>query len=390
MTQPVVDRRAMWNNAAKYRQQHLGRIPYDGGLNQPQLINLRNAGYLERIQLYHQLSGQYSSAGPSAVDPFGTYCGAINRITLRVNSIGELFDVSGFGASIVSFLENQYRYGSGSLTPTPPYAFTTSPSTNAFVDGWALTVPVAGYFANLPYPLGLIQAALNSMLVTLECRFNPVAVANQSGNSLPVPGSGVYGGNAGNLLPAATITGSYVDVRQDYFDPIADPNAQPPLGMIHRWREVQYPISADGDTEIRLNPSNVYTRAVVYYVQGAANTLALNGWVSPASPGAITRFQLKYGGNFAPFDYTAAEIMALQSARYAATIPAGVYILDQLEDTHTERDGIDSAATTDLRLVITTSGGSYAGGAYLRVITEEYIRLDSLPGGAALVQGMVA
>lgn len=373
-----------WNAAAKYRNQYIGRSTFDTGLHVPVRTVLRNAGYLEKIKLYHQIAGQYVTAGPTSVDPFGVYAGCIDRITLRANSVADLFDCSGYMAAIISAIDNQYRYGSGSMTPTPPYSFTTTPATAAYTDGWSIDIPVALYLANKPAPYGLVQLALNSMETVLEIRYNPVAVAQQAGNSLPIPGTGLYGGNTAN---AGTPTG-FTDINQCFFDPIPVAEDQPPLGYTHRWREFQYPVGADGDFDLKLPPSNIYLRMIVQYVQGAATALAPNGWTSPAVPGVITRAQLRYGGNLAPYDETAAQLQARMTKQYAFTLPTGVYVWDFLEDTHTERDLIDSAATTDLRLTLTSVSGTYVGGAYYRIAVEELVPLTQMSAGSAGVQGV--
>jgi hypothetical protein len=65
----------------------------------------------------------------------------------------------------------------------------------------------------------------------------------------------------------------------------------------------------------------------------------------------------------------------------ASLLPTGLYGFDLLEDSHDERDLIDSAATTDLRLVVTLAGATYTGGLASKVLVEQLIPLEIPPGG---------
>lgn len=376
-----------WTQYARLRSQLVGRIAYDNGGLVPISLSLRNAGYLEKLRLIHALGGTFAAA-PTGVDPLGQYGGALNRITVRVNGVGDLYDCSGSMAAVISAIHNQYEYGFGQLLPAPPGAFAAAPGTAAYLNLWPIDIPIAFDMANKSAPWGLVQLATNSMDARLELRYNPQFGTQQASLAgVPVPGTAVYGG-AGAVQPASS--SGYTDVTQDYYDPIADPQSQPPLGFIHRWREIQQFVTSDGDVDFRLPASNLYTRLVLWYVQGAAGALTTNGWVSPASPGVITRFQLRYGGNLAPFDWTAATILARMQRQYSFALPVGVYVLDLMEDTHTERDWIDSSATTDLRLTVSFSGGAYAGGAYVKLGIEELVPIAAPASGQVTPQGRTA
>lgn len=387
-----------FNEVARYRQQNIGSVAYDGGLQIPQRILLRNSGYLEDLLLIHNISSTWATAGPTGDDAFGEWCGAIQRLTLRLNAIGDVYDVSGFMAAVIGALERNERYGLPVFLPNAananqlttinnpvalgnpvPSNFVGTPGTSIYNNIFAFRIPVALYLANKPYPYGLIQLALNAMEAVLEIRYNPVAVAPQASVASPVPGTAIY--SSATPTNVGTITGT-TQLTQSYFDPVAQDANQPPLGYLHRWRELFFPISADGDNDLRLPAGNIYLRAIVVYVQGAANALIPNGFLNAASPtlGVITRFQVRYGGNLAPFDWTSNAILARMAERYGGVnFPFGVYVLDLIEDTHTERDAIDSAETTDLRLTITTLSGAYAGGAYMRVAVEELVPLRQVP-----------
>jgi hypothetical protein len=358
----------------------------------PRIVRLRNAGYLERLKIYGTSAGAYTSAGPTGVDAFGQWTGPLQRILVLANAIGRLYDVSAIGAKFITWLDQQYRYGSGAspvmpsgvtgqtgpFYTSPPDGFTAAPALTAFTNGWYYDLPIALQLVNKPWPYGLFQLAINAQEVDLDLRFNPVA------GSAGVPGSCVYTGNLANL---ANPTGNW-DVVQDYYDPIARPEDQPTLAYIHQWTEFQQSLTADGDNEIRLPPNNYYLRILLIYVQGAAGALAPNGWVSPASQGVINRFRVMYGPNYAPIDLTPAQMAANATARYGTGFPPGFYAIDLLEDTHTERDALNAAATTDMRVVVTTNGGTYSGGAYIKVITEQLMPIRVAQPGQAVVQGV--
>jgi hypothetical protein len=385
-----------WLASARYRTQRMGNIPLLNESSVPRILRLRNAGYLERLKLNVSHLGVYVTAGPTGVDAFGSLCGPVERIIVQANSIGRLFDVSGIGAKFITWLDSQYRFGaapSSQVVPTgvtasvgfpytgPPDSFTAAPALAAFNNLWTYDIPISLQLVNKPWPYGLFQLAINAQEVDLDVRFR-----THSSNTTGAPGNSVYTGNTANY----TFSSGGVDVEQTYFDPIPDPTAQPSLAYVHQWTEFQQSVNADGDTEIRLPPNNFYLRVLAIYVEGSAGALAPNGWVSPASPGKITRFRIMYGPNLAPIDLTASELVQRMTQNYGLGLLPGYYALDLLEDTHTERDMLNAAATTDLRVVITTAGGVYSGGAYVKIITEQLVPIQVGTPGQAMAQGVAA
>jgi hypothetical protein len=351
--------------AAKRRNHRLGNIAYASD-PAPRIVNLRNAGYLESLGLAVKSSGTYATAGPTGVDDYGKFGGPIDRITLLANSVGVLYDVNGYFAAVISALHSNYKYATPfSLTKGIPDSFTATPATAAFANVWTYEIPIAIDFANLPYPVGLYQLALNAQEVQLQLRHTAIGVATAS------IGSGVYVGNPANLGSSVAFT----EVHQRFFDPIPQLEAQPPLSVAHTWRQFRYFLTGDGDNEIMLPTGGWYTRIIYQVVMGATTaTLAPNRT-------AVTRLRMTYGSNVTPYDETRDEAEARQYRSYGAALPTGMYIHDWLEDTHTERDLINSRAVTDLRAIISTSGGSYAGGAFVDVVVEQLLPIDvnSLP-----------
>jgi hypothetical protein len=364
---------ATFTNSAQKRTQYLGQIAFDGGTTAAdRRLVLRNAGYLRWLRLVGNVSFQYTTAGPTGTDPFGGYGGFIKWIRVRANNVGTLYDCSGEATAIISAIHNDYVYGAAAVNP-PPYSLTASPGVAATTCTFPLHVPLELPLANKPSPLGLYQTAQNSNETSLEVQFRPIVA------TAGTPGSGIYVGNGNNLNAGST---GYVDVTQSFFDPIEVQSAEPNLGYMRMWREFPFTFTSDGDTEIRLPPSNIYTRVFVWIVTGAAGAGALDSTHA-------TRFQLRYGPNLPIYDQKVQDVVYEMQQRYsfmnpgtgASTMPAGFYGFDLLEDSHDERDMIDSAATTDLRLVVTLAGATYSGGFVSKVIVEQLIPLE-VPVGA--------
>jgi hypothetical protein len=378
---------------ARKRNQILGSIPNDGGTNTPRRLDLRNSGYLHRLRLMQAYDFQFGVANPTAANAFGQSGGQLARATLISNSVGMLYDLTGEMAKVVSAIDDAQRLGAGVLDPAPN-VFTAAPALAATTNVWAADVPIAVHFNNKPWPIGLYQTALNALEVSLEVRLRPLVGAVAGGD----PGAGIYQ-PGGTTTIVQAIRGD-LQIQQIYFDPIADPASQPTLAFVHQWREFQIPITGDGDLDIRMPPSNLYMRMIYWLVlAGAPNSAAL------------TKLQLRYGANFAPFEENAAlqfanTIGATAAARGgqvthrmnrtyanmfgAATAGAynGCFVHDFFTEADNEQDFINSAATTDLRATLTTLGGTYTNPSFVKVAVEQLIPLVVPGPGAGNVQGV--
>lgn len=364
---------ATWLASARKRDQAIPTIAYVND-SAPHSVDARNTGYLEKLKLIVTANGQYVTAGPTGTDPLGAQGGPLSRITLKVNSVATLFDCSGWMTSIISAIDSQYNFGAASLTPAPQ-TFTAAPAVAAFANKFAYDIPVGLNLANYPWPVGLIQTAIQSQETVLEARFLPfVAVAGS-------PGSGLYTGNGANLT--AVLPNGIVFPNQQYFDPIADPEAQPYLGYIHQWREWTFPLSGDGDQEIVLPTSDLYCRFLFTIITGAGGALALDG-------ASLTRLRLMYGANQTPYDLTADQLRYRMGRQLGSlALPTGTFLLDLIADTHTERDVFNGAATTNLRLVPTLSGATYGSGSRIIIAVEQLIAVAPAAAGAVGVQGAI-
>src|SRR4051812_26774097 len=86
---------ATFIGAARKRNQILGTIPNDAGQRVPRRLDLRNAGYLDRLFLTHYYDFQFGVANPTAADAFGQAGAAVDRPSLQTNNVWLLFQCSG-------------------------------------------------------------------------------------------------------------------------------------------------------------------------------------------------------------------------------------------------------------------------------------------------------
>lgn len=342
--------------AAKLREQPLSSITYvsEADAGTPHNRPLRNVGYVSRLDVVVTEAATYATAGPTGVDALNQYVGPIGRVAVRANSIGTIYDVAGYFAPLISAIDSDYNSGSAGLNPAP-YTFTAAPGTAATTNKWAFSIPIALNLDTMPSPLGLYQTAISGNETDLEVRFTSIA-----GATTATPGTALYLGNQANLGGQSVA----VAANQVYFDPIPDGQGQPVYGFVHQWLDTQYPLTADGDTDLNLNNANIYCRFILVIVTGAAGALA------PDST-HLTRLRITYGGGLTFLDWTA-DMIRLRMAKEFPNIafPGGIYVIDLLSETHTQRDLLNASATTDLRLTVTMSGATYTGGAYVRLAYE--------------------
>lgn len=375
-----------WLGQAKFRSQTMGAITADAGQNIPRPFDLPQIGYLESLDLSTLLTFTFSTA-PTGLDAFGAVAASLARVTVFVNSIGNLCDVSGFSLGFISAIEFAYRYGASALMPFPSATVAFgSVGTTAKTNSYHHRIPLGLYLLNFPFPIGLFQTALQNLSVRLIVRWLPIQ--GTAGN----PGSGTYTGGV-----VGSQQSGQVQINESYFDPIQAPTAQPYLGFIHRWSEFQTSLNKAGDTDILLPGQNYYSRILYEIVSGGAGALALDST-------HLQRLRLMYGANLAPFDEdeTNQEVTQRMQRQYPGLVASmngvpqgagnagastlGVYWHDWVADTHDNRDWINAAATTNLRSRLTMAAtGTYTGGGYINAVTEEIAPL-ALPAGA-VVQG---
>lgn len=366
-----------WTGQAKLRRQTIGSVANKQGKGNPQFFDLPNIGYLSDVEIATQLAFQFGVAAATSADAFAAGQGGIDRVTLFVNSIGNLCDVDGFMLAVITAIDDQYRYGNSKFQGAPAsFVSAVTAGTNATTDKWFHRIPLSLELKNLPWPIGLFQTALQNLNVRLQIRQLPLLA------TAGIPGTGLYV-PAGGTTVVSDEAGQN-QLLEKYFDPIGDKASQPYLGFIHRWSQWQVPLTKSGDLQILLPGQNYYTRILYAIVTGAGGALALDST-------HLQRLRLMYGANLAPFDEdeTKGEVSARMRRQYGLlmdSLPAGVYSHDWIHETHDNRDWINAAGTTNLRAVLTMDpAGTYTGGGYVNVAVEEVAPLV-LPAGLT-VQG---
>src|SRR4051794_32562695 len=176
---------------AKLREQPLGRITWADNGASPVTLDVRNVGYLHRIVCNVNESATYTSAGPTSADGMNQYAGPVSRVAVRANSVGTLFDTTGFAAAIISAITNDYENGNAILNPSP-YTFTAAPGTAATANKWVWEIPISIYLANYEAPIGLFQTAIQGQETVVEFRWTKIALATAN------IGNGLYVGNDTN------------------------------------------------------------------------------------------------------------------------------------------------------------------------------------------------
>lgn len=354
--------------AAKLREQPVTKINYvsEADAGTPHTQPLRNVGYLHRLNCVVTEQATYTTAGPTGTDSANTTVGPVGRVQVIANSIGTIFNVAGYFCPIISAIDTCYEDNNGGSVTPAPYSFTASPGTTATTNKWAFRIPISISFDTFPSPLGLYQTAISGNETDLIVNFTAIA-----GATTALPGTALYLGNQGNL-GAQSVN---VAAEQVYFDPIPQGKGQPIYAFMHKWEDRQYPLSADGDTDLPITNANIFLRFILFIVTNGAPDTA-----------HLTNVKAQYGGNIAPFDWTVDQLRARMARQFGnITFPNGFYIIDFISDTHTERDALNASATTDFRLTITMSGATYTN-AYVR-LAYEYLAPFSVPANAVGLQG---
>jgi hypothetical protein len=172
---PEGSERLTFIGQARKRNQILGSIPNDQGANTPRRLDLRNAGYLDRLRLMQAYDFQFATANPTAADAFAQAGGQIARITLQSNSVGMLYDCHGEMAKVISAIDDAQRIGSANLDPAPNVH--GGAGARATTNVWAADVPIAVHFNNKPWPIGCTRWRSTRS----KCRLSAVPAAVRDG-----------------------------------------------------------------------------------------------------------------------------------------------------------------------------------------------------------------
>src|SRR3974390_2526227 len=157
-----------WTQQAQVRQQTIGSITNDQGKKIPRALVLPLVGYLDSLSLDTQLAFQFGTAAASSADAFAPYNGNMQRITIFVNSIGNLFDCSGFMTGIITAINDSYVYGNSVAQGLPAvFATAAGAGTSAKTNIWVHKLPIGLALRNAPWHIGLFQTALQNLSIRL-------------------------------------------------------------------------------------------------------------------------------------------------------------------------------------------------------------------------------
>lgn len=314
-------------------------------------LDMRPAGYLERLRLLHTVSTTIGVAAPAAADAFAAWKGGIDVIEVRATAVGMLYRLSGEFAAIHSFVDNYYR--TPGLTWGPNTGFAATPAPGAVSANWNFDVPIGLNLVNFRSPIGLYQMAARGQGATMNIYFDPLTRL-----ATDAPGSAVWQPAGTTTFTGSTYT---VDTQQDYIAPIGPPSAQPVSAYLHTLREGNVGVTGDGLYEIPLQQYSYVARLYFFVVSG--NVLQTS---------SINRIQYEYSGLSIQYDWTAAMFANLQNKKFNNQLPAGVFALDFVTNTHSSADWLNPTVVTSPRVAVTlagTPGG--AGQNMIRYAVEE-------------------
>lgn len=362
----------MFNAATRQNFMPTPVLPYTIGTTQ--YSQIPKVGLLKRIILLFSgtitvtLGGGTAALGQEA--PFSL----IQRIRLVANGNTALFDVSGYGAMLVSLFSAHGWSGFGSRpiipdTATVPGVAATAMSAQNYIaaaadaTAWrfALEIPLA-LSDDWREPIGLLLAAAPDTQLQLEVIWGATFYSTTAARTVPITTTGAA---------TASITGTLLPVVEFFTIP-QSPADYPDLRRLHTWTE-QGPqvIAANGDQDVVLQRGNTLQR-LLHIVH--ANT-------APNSTNVINR-QLRFNSNEIPYQTSLQLDAVLQRKRYVRDLPDGVFAWD-LWNTGTPRDAINTLNLNEIVSRLTLSGATIAGVSDIRTITEQLIQLTGAVAGSA-------
>jgi hypothetical protein len=329
----------------------LPRISSDGTSRAGFPLDLRPAGYLERLRLIHTVNTTVGVAAPTAGDVLAPLKGALDFIEVRATASGMLYRLTGEFAAIHSFVDNAYRIPG--LTFQQNVGWGATPAPGAFSATWNIDVPIGLNVVNFRSPIGLYMMAARGQGAQLNVYFDPVARA-----ATDAPGSALWQPAGTTTFAGTTYT---VDTQQDYLAPIAAPSAQPTSAFLVTLREGNVPITGDGVYEIPLQQYSYVSR--IYF-------MVVSGNVQQTT--TVNRIQYEYSGLSIQYDWTYAAFLNRQNKMFNYQIPAGWFVLDFVSPTHSSADWLNPTVVTSPRVALTlqgTPGG--AGQNMIRYAVQE-------------------
>jgi hypothetical protein len=334
----------MFSQVAQDYVAAVGTIPYDGGTRNPNPLQLIPDGYLDRLAMVMTLSGQYGTAGPSAVDPEAVFSGPVERIEMVGTQNRGLYNLSGEFAGIFTFLDRWYRspVGSSSMVSAPGFNGVALPGTAAFTGVWYYDLPLGVKINEFDAPIGLYPVGFTGPAPRINVYFRPVnATAANPGTGVYVPGGGATG-------PAPT--GSF-DVSQRGFAPVAVDTAQPPGNLVRTFREGSVTINGNQQYVLEVQQGAFAVRVAIMVIA--------NGVLANVS--SIQSIEYDFGFGMRRKVWNTLQLQNMITGMWGSNLPSWLTVLDMYTATHSMRDWINTTAVTRPRIYITLQGLSYGG-----------------------------
>jgi hypothetical protein len=341
----------------------LQNIAYDGGTRSPVPVFMRPDGYISRFNIYVTLSGQYGTAGPTAIDAYANLAGPVDRIEIRNAAISDLYNLTGEMAALFTFLDRWYHISG--ISSSSLYSVTAAPGTAAFANNWQFDIPLSVIIRDYPTPVGLYPAGFLGPPPVINIYWRPIAAtAATPGSGLYVPGGGGTGPNpVGNA-----------DISQSGFAPVMAASGQPSGDLVHRFREGNVAANGNQSYEVQLLQGAFYGRIIIFVVS--------NGALNPIAN--IARLQFEFGAQSITRDLNAAQLNTYMVRTWGgAGLPNWVFVFDTYTRTQSVRDWINSSAMTQPRFVVTLQNCTFGGTQnMIRWAAEEFAPVQAVVGRA--------
>lgn len=326
-----------FDSEKQYRVLQLPRVTTDGSSRAAFPVDLRPAGYLDRLRLIHTVSTTIGVATVAAPDPLASMKGALDFIEVRGTAVGMLYRLTGEFAALHSFVDNFYRFQG--LTYQQNVGFTNTPAVGATTATWNIDVPISLAVVNFRSPIGLYMMAARGQGATVNYYFDPI-----SRLATDAPGAGVWQPGASGTFTGTTYT---VDTQEDYIAPITAQSALPVSSYLVTLREGNVAVTGDGLYEIPLQQYSYVSR--IYFFAVVNNTIQTT---------TVSRIQYEYSGLSIQYDWTNAMFLNRQGKMFNYQIPSGFYVLDFVSANHSSSEWLNPTVVTSPRVAVTLAGTS--------------------------------
>lgn len=318
---------------------------------------LPKVGYLARIHLH--VTGVMNVApgtGTVALSEKGPFT-LLRRVRFVLGNGTELFNTSGFGASLVD-KHSRLRYlpeDGGISAPFASQVYAAPIVTGNNDWNFHLTIPIVPNERDLT---GLILLQAEGVVSNFIAEWQAAAGTT---SEFPI----VTTGNA-----TATFTGR-VDVYLETFTVPAMAEDQPPLDRVHQVIERVDPIFSVGENSIKLLEENTYLRII--------HAVEINGALSTD---AVDEMRLRYNVTDVPYQIDRAMMLYLARRNWTKDFPKGVFHWDFFDQGYPnfggERDLVMASGLAEFESVLQIGSGVSLGSNnnLVRTIQQQLVKVS--------------